>query len=106
MKPELFKLFVAEFTTEWNRLQAEAGTSLVARRGEIAAVKRRIDGLIQAIEEGLYEPSMKTRMQGLERRREALEAELAAHGHRGRAGDCIQVSPRSTGRRWRRCRTR
>ena len=33
--------------------------------------------MIRAIEEGLYEPSMKARMQGLERRRETLEAELA-----------------------------
>jgi hypothetical protein len=38
---------------------------------------RRIDGLIRAIEEGLYEPTMQARMQALERRREALEAELA-----------------------------
>ena len=34
--------------------------------------------MIRAIEEGLYEPSMKERMPVLERRREALEAELAA----------------------------
>ena len=50
---------------------------LTAKRSELAEVRRRIDGLIRAIEEGLYEPSMKARMQGLERRREALEAELA-----------------------------
>ena len=48
----------------------------MARRSELAEVKRRIDGLVRAIEEGLYEPAMKARMQGLERRREALEAEL------------------------------
>ena len=77
MDPELFKLFVAEFTAEWNRLQASAGAGLAAKRSELAEVRRRIDGLIRAIEEGLYEPSMKARMQGLERRREALEAELA-----------------------------
>ena len=77
MDPELFKLFVAEFTAEWNRLQASAGAGLAAKRSELAEVRRRIDGLIRAIEEGLYELSMKARMQGLERRREALEAELA-----------------------------
>ena len=70
-------MFVAEFTAEWNRLQASAGAGLAAKRSELAEVRRRIDGLIRAIEEGLYEPSMKARMQGLERRREALEAELA-----------------------------
>ena len=77
MDPELYAVFVAEFTAEWNRLQASAGAGLGAKRSELAEVRRRIDGLIRAIEEGLYEPSMKARMQGLERRREALEAELA-----------------------------
>ena len=48
----------------------------MARRSELAEVKRRIDGLVRAIEEGLNEPAMKVRMQGLERRREALEAGL------------------------------
>ena len=51
---------------------------LTAKRSELAEVRRRIDGMILAIEAGLFEPSMKERMQGLERRREALEAELAA----------------------------
>ena len=77
MEPELYAVFVAEFTAEWNRLQADAGAGLAVKRSELAEVRRRIDGMIRAIEEGLYEPSMKTRMQGLERRREALEAELA-----------------------------
>jgi hypothetical protein len=37
---------------------------LAAKRSELAEVKRRIDGMIRAIEEGLYQPSMKARMQG------------------------------------------
>ena len=78
MDPELFAVFVTEFTAEYNRLQASAGAGLTARRSELAEVRRRIDGMIRAIEEGLYEASMKERMQGLERRRQALEAELAA----------------------------
>ena len=71
-------VFVAEFTAEWSRLQGEAGAGLVAKRSELAEVRRRIDGLLRAIEEGLYEPSMKSRMRVLKRRREALEAELAS----------------------------
>ena len=78
MEPELYAVFVAEFTAEWNRLQVDAGAGLAAKRGELGEVRRRIDGMIRAIEEGLYEASMKERMQGLERRRAALEAELAA----------------------------
>jgi hypothetical protein len=77
MEPELYAVFVAEFTAEWNRLQADAGAGLAARRSELTEVRRWIDGMIRAIEEGLYQPSMKTRMEELERRREVLEAELA-----------------------------
>ena len=77
MDPGLYAVFVAEFTAEWNRLQADAGAGLTAKRSELAEVRRRIDGLLRAIEEGLYEPSMKSRMRVLKRRREALEAELA-----------------------------
>ena len=29
--PELFRVFVAEFTAEWNRLQASAGAGLAAK---------------------------------------------------------------------------
>ena len=61
-----------------NRLQAAAAGGLTAKRNELAGVLRRIDGMILAIEAGLFEASMKERMQGLERRREVLEAELAA----------------------------
>ena len=78
MDPQLYAVFVAEFTAEWNRLQASANSDLQAKRSELAEVRRRIKGLIRAIEAGLYEPSMKARMQGLERRREALDAELAS----------------------------
>ena len=39
MDPELFRVFVAEFTAEWNRLQASAGARAAgqaqrARRGQ------------------------------------------------------------------------
>jgi site-specific DNA recombinase len=77
MDPALYAVFVAESAAEWNRLQAEAG--LAARRTELADVRRRIEGLTLAIEEGLYEPKRRERMRRpLERRREALEAEVAA----------------------------
>ena len=48
------------------------------KRSELAEVRRQIDGMIRAIEEGLYEPSMKERMQ---------RAGAAARGAGGRAGD-------------------
>ena len=38
MDPELFTVFVTEFTAEWNRLQADAGAGLAAKRSELAEV--------------------------------------------------------------------
>jgi hypothetical protein len=43
-------------------MQATTNSDLQARRTELGEVRRRIDRLIRAIEEGLYEPSMKARM--------------------------------------------
>ena len=68
---------------------SDAGTGLAAKRSELAEVPRRTDGLIRAIEEGLYEPSMKARMQGLERRREVLEVEPPRPPSRSRG--CIRA---------------
>ena len=78
MDPDLYAVFVAEFTAEHNRLQAAAQDGLAAKRSELAQVRRRIEAMIRAIEDGLYEPAMKARMQELEARRQSLEAELAA----------------------------
>jgi hypothetical protein len=33
---------VAEFTAEWNKLQAEAGAGLAVKRSELAEVRRRM----------------------------------------------------------------
>ena len=39
--PQLYAVFVAEFTAEWNRLQASANSDLQAKRSELAEVRRR-----------------------------------------------------------------
>ncbi|MBX6376788.1 MAG: hypothetical protein IRZ13_21490, partial [Acetobacteraceae bacterium] len=77
MDPEIFRAFVAEFTAEWNRLQAKAAAGLAARRQELERVGRQIGRLVDAIAEGAPAASLRERLAALERRKGELEAELA-----------------------------
>jgi hypothetical protein len=80
MQPELAAEFLAEFTAEWNRLSAEASAGLTARRRELKAVRRKLAGLVEAIADGLRGPGLQGRLDELEARRVALEAEIACAG--------------------------
>ena len=51
MQPEHVATFVAEFTAEWNRLQAEVSAEATAQRRELDTVQRRLASLIDAIAE-------------------------------------------------------
>ena len=78
MEPELVATFVAEFAAEWNRLRAEASAGLISRRRELEAVERKLDGLIDAIADGLRTPGLQGRLDELEQRRVELRSEIAA----------------------------
>src|SRR6185437_3707925 len=52
MDPDLFRVFVAEFVEEWNRLQAETTADQEAERTELERVRRQIDRFVDAIAEG------------------------------------------------------
>ncbi len=78
MEPELVATFVAEFAAEWNRLRAEASAGLVGRRRELEAVDRKLDGLIDAIADGLRTPGLQGRLDELEQRKQNLRSEIAA----------------------------
>ena len=77
MDPELFRVFVREFTAEWNRLQAKSTAGTSGRRAELARVKQQIERLVDAIAEGSPAAAVRSRMATLEARRVTLEAELA-----------------------------
>ncbi len=78
MEPHAVATFVAEFTAEWNRLSSERGDTVAVRRRELDQVERQLNGLIDAIADGLRAPGLQDRLDGLGARREALRAELAA----------------------------
>jgi len=69
MDPELFKVFMVEFTTEWNRLQAEVSSEHAALEGELDRIRRQIERLVDAIVNGAPAASVNGRLHELERRR-------------------------------------
>lgn len=73
MEPELFKEFCAEFTREVNRLRIERGADLEGWKRELDKIGRQISQIINAITDGMYHPSMKEKMTGLEARKAELE---------------------------------
>ena len=77
MQPALFKAFCEEFTREVNRLRIEAGASLEAIRAELPRLERQLQSIIEAVKDGLYQPSMKAEMVRLEARKAEVEALLA-----------------------------
>ncbi len=78
MDPDLFRVFVEEFTAEWNRLQAEASTGLTARREELLRAERQLTKLVDALAEGVPAAMVRDRMAALEARRVVLQGELAS----------------------------
>jgi hypothetical protein len=76
MDSALFKIFAEEFATEWNRLQADAESSLDRLRSERERVCRQIDRLVDALADGEPAARLKVKLKELEGRRLELEREL------------------------------
>ena len=77
MDPALFREFCDEFTREMNRLRMESGASLETARSELKRIEKQISSTVDAIADGMYHPSMKGKMDGLETRKADLQAFLA-----------------------------
>jgi site-specific DNA recombinase len=78
LAPEQVEMFTRMFQEEFNRLAAEKMQSRSEDEGRLQVVQRKIASMIRAIEDGLYQPSMKERMAELEAEKAALIARLAA----------------------------
>jgi DNA invertase Pin-like site-specific DNA recombinase len=87
MRPELVAEFVAAFTAEWNRLAKAATTGAVDKQRDLDGVERKVSGLIDAIADGLRAQGLQDKLDELERRKVALELELAQASH-------VQTLPR------------
>ncbi|WGJ16541.1 recombinase family protein [Methylocapsa sp. D3K7] len=72
MDPALFKEFCDEFTREMNRLRMEGRASIDSARSELSRIEKQIRATVDAIADGMYHPSMKEKMDGLEARKTEL----------------------------------
>ena len=78
LAPDLFEAFAKEYRDEIERLHREHRHHAVDLERRLQAVRRRIASIVAAVEDGLYNPSMKERLDELETQKAATEAELAA----------------------------
>lgn len=78
MDPDLAALFAEEFTVEWNRLAAEAGSADGRLRRELDGVERQLAHLVEAISNGLRSTSLQSKLSALEAERDRLVQARAA----------------------------
>ncbi len=76
MAPELIAEFIAEFQREVQKERLGAMTARDEAERRLTKVCKDIDSIISAIIEGMFHPSMKTKMDGLEAEKASLEAQL------------------------------
>jgi hypothetical protein len=77
MAPEIVAEAMRAHAEETNRLNRERRSNGDAWRAELARVDKHITGIVEAIADGMYHPSMKQKMTGLEARKAELTALLA-----------------------------
>ncbi len=76
MAPQLVAAFVDEFNAELRRLARNAEAERAAAQHMLADVERKIAGIVKAIEDGAYNPSLKERLTALEKEKEAAAVRL------------------------------
>jgi site-specific DNA recombinase len=76
--PELVAEFVRSFQEEVNASRRTAKQRQDEARRELDAVERKMAGVLKAIEDGMYSPVLKDRMQALEARKAELTTVLNA----------------------------
>ncbi|MFE3839597.1 recombinase family protein, partial [Pseudogemmobacter sonorensis] len=68
---------VSAYVEETNRLNQQRRAQQDTDRRALAKIERAIAGIIAAIEDGMYQPSMKARMDELERQKAEIAARMA-----------------------------
>ncbi|QNQ61300.1 recombinase zinc beta ribbon domain-containing protein [Brucella sp. 6810] len=77
MAPEVAAEAMRAYAEETNRLNRERRSNGDAWKAELAKVEKQIRGIIEAIKEGMFHPSMKGEMDALEARKAELAERLA-----------------------------
>jgi site-specific DNA recombinase len=76
LAPDLVAAFITAFQAEVNRTARDSEARQAAARGELAAFERKIERLVAAIEDGLYDPSVKARLDALQLHKAAIKQEI------------------------------
>jgi len=77
MQPHLVEEFIRAFHAEVNRLEKDRNVGKVNTVNEIEKISRQLDGLYDAIADGLRTQGLKSRLEQLEQRKTELEAEIS-----------------------------
>ncbi|MGE3934297.1 MAG: recombinase zinc beta ribbon domain-containing protein [Rhodospirillaceae bacterium] len=77
LQPEYVQEFIREFHAEFNRLSRENEATAELKRRQLDTIGRKLDGLVDAIAEGLRTPGLKAKLEELEAAKSHLEAEIA-----------------------------
>ena len=72
MAPEAADAAVRAWAEETNRLNRERSASSEAERKELADIEKKVDGIVDAIQDGAYSAVLKERLHKLEARKEEL----------------------------------
>ncbi|WP_208861629.1 hypothetical protein [Paracoccus versutus] len=77
MTPEAAEAAVRSYAEELNRLNREHRANTAGWENELGRIEKQIAQIVEAIADGMYHPSMKEKMSGLEARKQELAALLA-----------------------------
>ena len=78
MQPHLVEEFIREFHAEINRLSKERDVGRQQTRSELSTTDRKLDGLYEAIADGLRTPGLKAKLEQLELKKEELELKFSS----------------------------
>ncbi len=71
---DLVAEFISEYQAEWNRLQGERRIAASQRERKLGDVKRKLTGIVEALERGVITPTTKERLEELESEKARLES--------------------------------
>jgi site-specific DNA recombinase len=77
VSPEAVAVAVRAYADETNRQNHERRAQAETSRRAIEKIERGIKGILEAIEDGMYQPAMKARMSELEQQKDEIEKRLA-----------------------------
>nr|WP_240794049.1 recombinase zinc beta ribbon domain-containing protein [Pseudorhodobacter turbinis] len=72
LQPDLIATFIEEYRRAFNAEAASANADRDKARRELNQIDKKIAGIMAAIEDGMYQPSMKDRMAALDAEKQAL----------------------------------